>query len=181
MNVLIPICGISFFFLICWAFSSQRAAIDWRSVFGGMALQLFFALSLLGIPSLGLQAPLGFIFEGANNFVNSVLNSTLDGSRFLFGDLVQSEKMGFIFAFQVLPTIIFMASLTSVLYFVGLMQRIVQGLAWLMFRAMHISGAEALSVAADIFLGQTEAPLVIKPYLPRMTRSELFAVMSGGM
>ena len=173
--------GIITFIVGLYFLSENRKGIEWRTVLGGLGLQVVFAFLLLGIPVLGVGAPLRFVFSGVNDFINAILNFTLDGSRFIFGILADSEKTGFVFAFQVLPTIIFMASLMSVLYHLGWMQKVVRGLAWAMHKTMGISGAEALSVSADIFLGQTEAPLVIRPYLPRMTKSELFAVMTGGM
>ena len=110
-----------------------------------------------------------------------IISFALDGAEFIFGSLADPSNMGFIFAFQVLPTIIFFASLMAVLYHIGLMQKIVQGMAWVMLKVMRISGAESLSVAANVFVGQTEAPLVVRPYISRMTESELFTMMVGGM
>lgn len=144
-------------------------------------MTLIFALLALGIPSLGVNGPLRAVFDLANTAVNRVLDYTLEGSQFVFGDLLKVEKVGFIFAFQVLPTIIFMAALMSVFYQMGLMQPVVHGLAVVMHRFMKTSGAESLSNAANIFVGQTEAPLVVKPFIKDLTQSELFAVMVGGM
>src|SRR5262249_3191087 len=124
---------------------------------------------------------LRFAFNAANDGVNKVLDYTLEGSRFIFGSLMDVDKFGFIFAFQVLPTIIFMASLMAVLYQMGLMQPIVKGLAVTMQKFMGTSGAESLSGAANIFVGQTEGPLVVKAFVKSLTDSEMLGVMVGGM
>lgn len=166
---------------IAFALSSHRSRVSWRVVFWGVVLTWIFALLALGIPSLGIVGPLRFIFDAANSAVLRVLDYTLEGSQFVFGDLLKVDKIGFIFAFQVLPTIIFMAALMSVLYQLGAMQPIVHGLAVVMHKFMRTSGAESLSNAANIFVGQTEAPLVVKPFIKDLTQSELFAVMVGGM
>ncbi len=134
------------------------------------------------------------VFEAVSTFFVTVINFTFDGARFVFGVLssqndfdkvfpmdLQNKGFGFIFAFQVLPTIIFFSSLMSVLYHLGIMQKIVQGMAWVMAKAMRVSGAESLSVAANVFIGQTEAPLVVRPYVAGMTQSELLTLMVGGM
>ena len=110
-----------------------------------------------------------------------IISFAMEGSAFIFGSLADPSNLGFIFAFQVLPTIIFFAALMSVLYHIGLMQKIVQAMAWVMLKVMRISGSESLSVAANVFVGQTEAPLVVRPYIARMTESELFTMMVGGM
>lgn len=147
----------------------------------GLGLQFILALLVLGIPALNLGGPLRPLFELLNTAVVQVLNFTLEGSRFIFGDLVDADKFGFIFAFQVLPTIIFMGSLMAVLYHWRIMPKIVQSMAFLMQKTMKTSGAESLAVAANVFVGQTEAPLVVKPYVASMTRSELLSLMTGGM
>jgi len=121
------------------------------------------------------------VFETVSSFFVVVLDFTRQGSIFLFGDLLDPSKIGFLFAFQVLPTIIFFSALTSLFFYLGILQKIVFGLSWLLSKAIKISGAENLSTTANIFLGQTEAPLMIKPYLEKMTRSEIFCVMVGGM
>ncbi len=134
------------------------------------------------------------VFEAISTFFVTVINFTFDGAKFVFGVLssqsdfekvfpadLQNKGFGFIFAFQVLPTIIFFSSLMSVLYHLGIMQKIVQAMAWVMAKAMRVSGAESLSVAANVFIGQTEAPLVVRPYVPGMTKSELLTLMVGGM
>ncbi|MFN8790018.1 MAG: NupC/NupG family nucleoside CNT transporter [Bdellovibrionales bacterium] len=166
---------------LAWLCSSHRGRISWGLVLRGVLLQFVLAVLVFGIPALGLQGPLQVVFDKTNDGVVALLNSTLRGSEFIFGDLLKTEKFGFIFAFQVLPTIIFVAALMSVLYQLGIMQKIVGFFAWIFFRILRTSGAETLAASANIFVGQTEAPLVIKPYLSKMTRSELLALMVGGM
>lgn len=173
--------GLFSLLFIAYALSSNRKAIDWRLVIVGTLTQIVLALLTLGIPRFGIQGPLKFLFNAANDAVVAVLDFTLKGSEFLFGDLMNTQKMGYIFAFQVLPTIIFMASIMAVLYHLGIMQKVVNALAWFMQKTLRVSGAESLSTAANIFVGQTEAPLLVKPFVERMTRSELFCIMAGGM
>jgi CNT family concentrative nucleoside transporter len=120
-------------------------------------------------------------FEGLSRIFVTVISFAMEGSAFIFGSLADPSNLGFIFAFQVLPTIIFFASLMAVLYHLGLMQKVVQAMAWVMLKVMRISGSESLSVAANVFVGQTEAPLVVRPYISRMTESELLTMMVGGM
>lgn len=177
----IGLIGLFVILALAYAISSNRRQISWRLVFTGLGLQFVLALLILGVPIADIHGPLRFAFDAMNDGVTAVLGYTEEGSRFIFGSLLNVEQSGFIFAFQVLPTIIFMASLMSVFYHLGFMQKVVQGIAWCMQKSLNISGAESLSVAANIFVGQTEAPLVIKPYIARMTRSELLAVMTGGM
>ena len=120
-------------------------------------------------------------FEGLSRIFVTIIGFAMEGSAFIFGSLADPSNLGFIFAFQVLPTIIFFASLMGVLYHLGLMQKVVQAMAWVMLKVMRISGSESLSVAANVFVGQTEAPLVVRPYISRMTESELLTMMVGGM
>ena len=167
--------GIAVLLLIAWIFSSDRKAIPWSTVGKGLFAQLIIAVSVLFFPPVQK-----FITFVGQLFV-SVLNWTREGSEFLFGGLLDSEKFGFIFAFQILPTIIFFSALTSLLFYLGIIQRIVWVFAWLMTRAMKLSGAESLAVAGNIFLGQTESPLMIKPYIKTMTRSEIMLIMTAGM
>ncbi|MCB0365383.1 MAG: NupC/NupG family nucleoside CNT transporter [Bdellovibrionaceae bacterium] len=181
MDRFIGVAGIIVFVLLAFLLSEKRNKISWKLVGWGMILQVVLALLVLGIPALGYQGLLHDLFVWANDAIIALLKFTEEGSRFIFGQLLDFEKSGFIFAFQVLPTIIFMASLMAILYHMGVMQIIVRGIAWVMQRTMGISGAESLSVAANIFVGQTEAPLVVRPYVATMTRSELLAVMTGGM
>ena len=167
--------GLAVLVSIALAFSSGRQHIDWKLVASGVALQLLFAIIVILVPG-GRE-----FFEGLSAIFVRIISFALDGAEFIFGSLADPGNFGFIFAFQVLPTIIFFASLMAVLYHIGLMQKIVQGMAWVMLKVMRISGAESLSVAANVFVGQTEAPLVVRPYISRMTESELFTMMVGGM
>lgn len=161
---------------IAFLFSNNRRAINWKTVGIGLAFQLLIAVGVLKI---------GFvktIFEKIGGLFISVLDFTRAGSKFLFeGLVVDMDTFGFIFAFQVLPTIIFFSALTSVLFYLGLIQKLVKLMAMLLTKLLKISGAESLSVAGNIFLGQTEAPLLIKAYLEKMTKSEILLVMIGGM
>ncbi len=167
--------GLASLIGIAWCFSSNRGAVDWKLVGTGVLMQIIFAALVLKVP-LGRQ-----IFDGiATGFVH-LLDYVRVGSEFIFGSFVDVQKNGFVFAIQVLPTIIFFAALTGVLYHLGFMQMIVRGMAWLITKVMRVSGAETTSVCASVFIGQTEAPLTIKPYLERMTQSELMTVMVGGM
>ena len=164
---------------IAYALSTNRKAINWRVVITGIVLQVVFALAVL-------KTDWGrVIFESIGAGFAGLLNFTFAGSQFIFGPLAipagVEGSIGFIFATQVLPTIVFFASLMAVLYYMGVVQPIVKGLAIAMAKTLKISGAEALSAAANVFVGQTEAPLVIRPYIEKMTRSELMTLMAGGM
>ena len=168
--------GMVSLIVIAFLFSSNRRAIDWKIVGIGLTFQLLIAIGVLKVDFIKN----GFEFVGGL-FV-SVLDFTRAGSKFLFeGLVVDMDTFGFIFAFQVLPTIIFFSALTSVLFYLGIIQKVVKGMAWLLSKALKISGAESLSVAGNIFLGQTEAPLLIKAYLEKMNKSEMLLVMIGGM
>lgn len=161
---------------LAYLFSSNKKAIQWKTVFIGISIQLLIAIGVLRIPIIQSA------FEGVGQIFVSVLDYTRAGSKFLFeGLVVDMNTFGFIFAFQVLPTIIFFSALTSLLFYLGLIQKVVKGLAWLLSKTLKISGAESLSVAGNIFLGQTEAPLLIKAYLEKMNKSEMLLVMIGGM
>lgn len=205
MEHLIGFVGIFALMGIAWLMSTNRKAINWRTVGVGVGLQLFFAVIVLR------TTPGKWMFEGARVFIAKMLSFTDYGAHFIFGNLYLSDpsisqsiiddippgglvegfqvinpatdslvSMGTIFAIHVLPTIIFFASLMAVLYHLGIMQRLVQGFAWIMSRAMRTSGAESLSAASNIFVGQTEAPFVIKPFIAKMTSSEIMAIMTGG-
>ncbi len=175
MNFLRGLTGIVFLIGLSFLLSKNKKHISWRIVLTGLALQFLLGVSILYIPLIE------GIFEFAGKIFIGVLNSTKAGSIFLFGDLADSEKFGSIFAFQILPTILFFSALMSILFYLGVIQRIVYVLAWLLKRVMILSGAESLAVTANIFLGQMEAPLMVKPYLSKMTNSELFTVMTSGM
>lgn len=168
--------GMASLIFIAFLFSSDRKNINWKTVSIGLAFQLIIAVSVLKVPFV--QG----IFEWIGQLFVSVLDFTRAGSEFLFqGLVVDMDTFGFIFAFQVLPTILFFSALTSVLFYLGVIQKVVKGMAWALSKIMKISGAESLSVAGNIFLGQTEAPLLIKAYLEKMNRSEILLVMIGGM
>ncbi|WP_081211992.1 NupC/NupG family nucleoside CNT transporter [Salegentibacter sediminis] len=167
--------GMLALLFIAFIFSSRRKAINWRTVGMGLAAQLLLAFGVLQVPFI--QS----IFEFVGNIFVLILDFTAAGSEFLLGGMMDVDSFGFIFLFQVLPTIIFFSALTSVLFYLGVIQIVVKGMAWVLTKLMGISGAESLSVAGNIFLGQTEAPLMIKAYLERMTRSEILLVMVGGM
>jgi concentrative nucleoside transporter, CNT family len=159
-----------------YAFSTNRRAIRLKTVAWGLGLQFVFAVFVLRIDA-GRRA-----FQKAGDVVNQLLSYAFVGSQFVFGDLgKQGSHLGFYFAFQVLPTIIFIAAFFAVLYHYGIMQFVIKIAAWVMTRVMGASGAESLNVAASIFMGQTEAPLTIRPFLPELTRSELMTVMTSGM
>lgn len=167
--------GLAVLVSIAYLFSNKRHAVDWRQVGGGIGLQVLFAVIVIVVPG-GRQ-----FFNAFGHVFVKIIDFALVGAQFVFGDLARNQQFGFIFAFQVLPTIIFFASLMGVLYHVGLMQKVVQGMAWVMLKVLRTSGSESLSVAANVFVGQTEAPLVVRPYIAKMTESELFTMMVGGM
>ena len=169
------ILGLVILLSIAFGFSSNRKEVDWKLVASGLGLQLFFATLVILVPG-GKR-----FFEGLSRIFVTIIGFAMDGSSFIFGSLADPTNLGFIFAFQVLPTIIFFASLMAVLYHLGVMQKFVQAMAWVMLKVMRISGSESLSVAANVFVGQTEAPLVVRPYISRMTESELLTMMVGGM
>lgn len=167
--------GMAVLVMIAWAFSANRKQVDWLVIGKGLAIQLLLAISILYIPFIA------YFFEFVGKIFVKILDFTKVGSEFLFGNLMDMDSIGMIFAFQILPTIIFFSALTSVLFYWGVIQVVVKGLAWVMVKAMKLSGAESLSVAGNIFLGQTESPLMIKAYLPKMNDSEMLLVMIGGM
>ncbi len=170
------ILGLLVILIAAWLGSTNRRAIRWRTVLWGLALQFLFAYGVLRF-QFGQRA-----LAWAGGVINSMLASTYAGTTLLFGELgKQHSSFGTIFAFQVLPTIIFISAFFAVLYHIGLMQWIIRGFAWVMQRTMRISGAESLNVAASIFMGQTEAPLTIRPFLADATRSELMTIMTSGM
>jgi len=174
---------------IAYAFSANKKRINWRMVATGLGIQFVLAIFILkGRDMAEYWSPLGWpkeFFSWVSSFFVIVLDFTTEGAEFIFGDLAKSPGMegslGNFFAFQVLPTIIFFASLTAIMYHYGILQRIVEYMAKGMQKLMGTSGAESLSVISNIFVGQTEAPLVVEPYIKRMTYSELMAVMTGGM
>jgi concentrative nucleoside transporter, CNT family len=167
--------GMVVLILLGYMLSHNRRNIPWKTVFTGLALQVILAVSVLYIPFVR------YGFEFAGHIFVKILDFTKAGSEFLLGGLMNTNTYGYIFLFQVLPTIIFFSALTSLLFYWGIIQKVVWAMAWVFTRLMKISGAEALSVAGNIFLGQTESPLMIKAYLPKMGNSEILLVMTGGM
>ncbi|MEQ8768619.1 MAG: NupC/NupG family nucleoside CNT transporter [Planctomycetota bacterium] len=186
--------GIFVILGIAWLLSSNRRHVAWRVVAWGLGLQITFALLIL-------KTPIGrIVFDELKKVITKILGFTDEGAHFIFGKLYETiplantrgalamrnsetgdfVELGVIFAIHVIPTIIFFSSLMAVLYHLGVMQRLVKGVAWLMTRTMRTSGSESLSAAANIFVGQTEAPLVVRPYIGSMTRSEIMAIMCGG-
>jgi CNT family concentrative nucleoside transporter len=186
-HTLIPSQGLSFnsiwrgilgmvtLIFIAFLFSSNRRDINWKTVGIGLGFQLLIAIGVLKVPMIKKA------FEAIGKVFVSVLDFTRAGSEFLFNGFMDIDSYGFIFAFQVLPTIIFFSALTSVLFYMGVIQKVVKAFGWLLTKLLKISGAESLSVAGNIFLGQTEAPLLIKAYLEKMNKSEILLVMIGGM
>lgn len=188
-SILRGILGVILLIGISFLVSNNKKKINWRLVLSGLGLQFFFAILILkGSQLRQYFDPLGWpkdFFNSISYVFVLILNFTTEGARFVFGNLANppgtENSMGFFFAFQVLPTIIFFASLMSVMYYFGVMQKIVQAMAWVMAKLMGTSGAESLSCTANVFVGQTEAPLMIKPYIEGMTKSEILTIMIGGM
>ena len=169
------ITGMIFLIFIAFLFSKNRKAIKWKTVFIGLTAQLLLAVGVLKVDFIQQ------IFEFFGKIFVKTLDFTMEGSTFLLGDMMNVESFGYVFLFQVLPTVIFFSALTSVLFYLGVIQKFVKALAWALTKLLNISGAESLSVAGNIFLGQTEAPLMIKAYLEKMSKSEILLVMVGGM
>ncbi len=189
MNIIRGIIGIIFLLGIAYLFSNNKKNINWKLVVNGLILQIVFAVLIIKGDYLGNYfSPLAWpkqLFNGIGYLFVVLLHFTSEGAQFIFGNLALSpgteNSLGLFFAFQVLPTIIFFACLMSVLYYLGIMQRIVQAMAWIMAKFMGTSGAESLSCAANIFVGQTEAPLMVKPFIKDLTNSEILTIMIGGM
>ena len=167
--------GMFFLIFIAYLFSNNRNAIAWKTVGIGLIIQVFIAIGVLKINFVK------GVFETIGGFFIKVLEYTGEGTKMLLGEFGNTETYGFIFVFQALPVIIFFSALSSILYYFGIIQKLVGFLAWGLTKIFKVSGAESLSVAGNIFLGQTEAPLLIKAYLEKMNRSEIFLVMVGGM
>ena len=175
-DILRGILGVATLIFICFLFSRNRRNINWNVVWKGLLVQLIFAVCILKVPFVQNG------FEWLSSIFVTILGFTREGSLFLFGGLIENtESFGYIFAFQVLPTIIFFSAITSVLFYYGILQKVVLFFARIMRRLFHLSGAESLATVGNIFLGQTESPLLVKPYIKNMTLSELFCLMSGGM
>src|SRR5690606_10714665 len=167
--------GLAVLLGITWLFSNNKKAVDWKLVATGITLQIAFAALVLLVPG-GRD-----VFDWLGKGFVKILSFVNEGSNFIFGSLMDIPKYGFIFAFQVLPTIIFFSALMGVMYHLGVMQAIVRVMAAAITKVMRVSGAETTSVCASVFIGQTEAPLTVRPYIARMTQSELLTMMIGGM
>ncbi len=175
IGVLRGLFGMAILIGIAWLFSKDRKNISWKSVIAGLLIQILLAISVMYLPFVRS------IFEFFGLIFVKVLDFTRAGSEFLFGSLIDYSKFGMIFAFQVLPTIVFFSALTSLLFYWGIIQKVVWVMAWIFSKLLRLSGPESLAVAGNIFLGQTESPLMIKAYLPKMNASEIMLVMTGGM
>jgi len=186
MQIIQAIFGIFVLLGLCYLLSNNKKQIDWRLVIAGMLMQIIFGILILKVPIVesGFQSV-------ANGFVK-LLSYTDAGAEFVLGKWPNAPQVtdgfsgevvtiGYIFAFKVLPTILFFAALSSLLYYLGILQVIVYGFAWVMSKTMRLTGAESLAAAANVFIGQTEAPLVVKPYLEGMSKSEILSLMTGGM
>ncbi len=174
--ILRSLLGIAVLTSVLWLFSSNKRKVNWAMVGKGMLLQFVLALAVLKVPGVS------WAFEKFSLVAVTLLDFTREGSTFLFGSLItETDNFGYLFAFQVLPTVIFFSAVTSLLYYYGILQRVVKAMAWVMQKTLKLSGAESLAAAGNIFIGQTEAPLLVKPYIAGMSRSELLSLMSGGM
>jgi len=167
--------GVLFLVGICYLFSNNRSRIDWKLVGTGLLIQILMAFLILKVEWVRWG------FDKFSGLFLKISEFTQEGSKLVFNNLVNIPATGYIFAVQALPTIIFFSALSSVLYYYGILQKIVYGMAWVMQKVMRISGAESMAAAANVFMGQTEAPLVIKPYLEKMSKSEILCLMVGGM
>ncbi|MCP4437846.1 MAG: Na+ dependent nucleoside transporter [Aureispira sp.] len=175
MDILRGILGIAVLLGILFLFSANKKRIDWKLVGMALGVQVILGLSILKIDAVRN------VFDFISSFFVAVIGFTKAGSDLVFGGMMDTGTVGYIFAVQVLPTIIFFSALSAVLYYLGILQRIIYGMAFLMTKVMRLTGAESLAAAANVFIGQTEAPLIIKPYLDRMSKSELLCLMVGGM
>jgi len=186
ISLLRALLGVATMLGICYLLSNNRKAINWKTVGIGLGLQLILAIAVLRVPAIR------GVFDFIASFFVAILDFTEAGADFVLGDWPDQVQIrdgatgeifnvGYIFAIKVLPTIIFFSALSSVLYYLGILQLIIKGFAWIMVRTMGLTGAESLAAAANVFIGQTEAPLVVKPYLEKMTKSEILCLMTGGM
>lgn len=183
MDILRAVLGLAILVGIAYLLSGNKKAISWRLVGVGVVLQVIIALLISKVPIVQTG------FDALSRGFVTFLNFALDGAEFLYGDLAKNSdnvdgarhSLGFLFVFQALPTVIFFSSITAGLYYLGILQKVVYGFAWVMAKTMRLSGAESMSAAGNIFLGQTEAPLLVKPFIGKMTKSELLCLMTGGM
>ena len=181
VSILRGLVGIAFILFVAFIFSEQRKNIQWKVIFIGIGIQALLAFLIINPLGISFLEYFRMGFDVLGKGFVKILDFSKEGTKFLFSSFLDTDKHGFLFAFQVLPTIIFFSALTSVLFYLGIIQKIVYVLAILMTKILKLSGAESLSVAGNIFLGQTESPLMIKAYLSNMNRSEILLVMTGGM
>ena len=174
-NLIRGVLGLAAIYAFLYFFSVDRKHINWRLVGAGFALQVFIAILVMEVPIFN------DLIRAVSTFFRRLIEFSVEGSTFIFGKLPTDESYGAMFAFKVLPSIVFFSALSSLLYYLGILQKVVFGFAWVMHKTMRLSGAESLAAAANVFIGQTEAPLVIRPYLERMTKSEMVCLMTGGM
>ncbi|KFN43531.1 NupC/NupG family nucleoside CNT transporter [Arenimonas oryziterrae] len=174
-GILFGLFGLAVLLGIAWSFSNNKKAVDWRLVATGVALQIAFAAFVL-LTSIGST-----VFGALGQVFVTLIGFTNEGSKMILGGFADQDKYGFVFIFHALPTVIFFASFMAILYHLGVMQKVVQGMAWAITKVMRVSGAETTSVCASVFIGQTEAPLTVRPYISKMTDSELLTMMIGGM
>ncbi len=168
--------GMAFLIGVCYLLSKKKSQINWRTIILALLMQITLAVLILKVPFVNST------FDWLASIFVKILQFAQYGAEFIFGSLVtRTDTFGYIFAVQVLPTIIFFSALTSLLYYMGILQVLVKGMAWVMSRTLKLSGPESLSTAGNIFLGQTEAPLLIRPYIEKMTPSEIMCIMTGGM
>jgi CNT family concentrative nucleoside transporter len=176
LNIGRGLLGMAVLIGICYLLSRNRKAINWRLVGSGIALQLVFALLVLKVPGVS------WAFDQVARLFTYVIEWSENGATFLFGaELASSKAPVYVFAFRVLPTVMFYSALAAILFYFGILQKVVYGIAWVLTRSMGMSGPEGLASAANVFIGQTEAPLIVRPYLEKMSRSEIMCLMSGGM
>ncbi|MEY2923791.1 MAG: hypothetical protein RLZZ337_331 [Bacteroidota bacterium] len=188
MNIFRGLLGLIILLAICFIFSKNRKAINWKLVLSGVAIQIILGLLVFKVPLFAS------FFGVVAGFFTQLLSFTDEGAQFIFGNWPDVailftpndtenalHTIGYVFAFKVLPTVVFFSALTSLMYYLGILQKIVFAFAWILSKTMHLSGAESLAAAANIFVGQTEAPLVVKPYIEKMTKSEILCLMTGGM
>ncbi len=180
MDIFRGLLGLIILIGIAFSFSKHKKRINWRLVGAGIIIQLILGLLVFKVP---VFASIFGVFAG---FFTQLLSFTDAGAAFIFGNMVSNDPeitktIGYIFAFKVLPTVVFVSALTSLLYYLGFLQKIVFGFAWILSKTMRLSGAESLAAAANIFVGQTEAPLLVKPYIAKMSKSEILCLMTGGM
>ncbi|MEO6173218.1 MAG: nucleoside transporter C-terminal domain-containing protein, partial [Arenimonas sp.] len=175
MEILKGLFGLAVLIGIAWCFSNNKSRVDWKLVGTGVFLQIAFAAFVLLTPFGNM------IFSKLGELFVTLLGFTSAGSAMIFGEMSKPDKFGFIFVFHALPTVIFFAALMAILYHLNIMQQVVKIMAWLITKVMKVSGAETTSVCASVFIGQTEAPLTVRPYISKMTESELLTMMIGGM